>query len=138
MTWATKRASASSSERARRSQFEVVFEKQLKVLGLEYVYEKEPTYFTPPSKVRRKTFDWHITLRSGKQIIIETKGWWQTKDRIAELEAIKQNPHLDIRYVFQRANAKIRKGSKTSYADVCRKHGVLFSEGVIDPRWLDE
>jgi len=110
----------------------------LKQQGVKYVYEKAPTYFTPPSRRCRKTFDWHITLASGKELIVETKGWWEPKARIAELHAIRQNPQLDIRYVFQNANAKIRKGSKTTYADVCRKEGVLYAEGVIPPEWLRE
>lgn len=136
--WAQKRAASSSRERERRSGFERLIEKQLVGAGVEYVYEKEPLYFIPVTLRRRKTFDWFITTRSGKEIIVETKGWWEPKARIAELQAIEQNPDRDIRYVFQRLSAKIRKGSKTTYADVCRKAGVPCAEGLVPQEWLDE
>ena len=52
-------------------------------------------------------------------------------------EAIKaQNPKLDIRIVFQNENQKIRKGSKTSYADFCRKHEIMFASKEIPEDWL--
>jgi hypothetical protein len=138
MGWRQKRAEARSTSEARRSKFEVQFEKQLQALGVEYVYEATPTYFTPPPKVRRKTFDWHITLASGKKIIIETKGYWDASSRTAETMAIEQNPDLDIRYVFMNSNMPIRKGSNTTYAVWCRKHGILYADGGVPRSWLDE
>lgn len=138
MDWLKRKRAASTSERDRRSKFEEQFERQLQVLGLEYAYEKSVAYFVPPVRRRHKTWDWTITLESGKQIIIETKGWWQPAARLAEIEAIAQNPDLDVRYVFQNSRTKIRKGSKTTYADVCRKHDILFAEGAIPRSWLDE
>lgn len=138
MSWAKKRAESSSRERERRSGFERLIEKQLIAAGVEYSYEKEPLYFTPPLRRRRKTFDWFVTTRTGKEIIVETKGWWIPKARLAELEAIKQNPDRDIRYVFQRVNKPIYKGSKATYADVCQAQGILYAEGVIPQGWLDE
>jgi len=48
----------------------------------------------------------------------------------------EQNPKLDIRIVFQNENQKIRKGSKTTYADFCNKHGILFASKEIPEDWL--
>lgn len=138
MNWARKRAQARSTSSRLRSRFEEKFEKELIALGVKYVYEKVATYFTPPSKQRRKTFDWHLTLASGKEIIIETKGYWDSPARLAELECIKQHPELDIRYVFTDSSKPIRKGSKTTYADVCQRNGVLYADGTVPRSWLNE
>ena len=71
-------------------------------------------------------------------IIIETKGRWLLDDRKKHLLIRKQHPHLDIRILFQNANAKIRKGSKTSYADFCEKHGIPYAHREIPVAWLKE
>lgn len=141
MGWTTRshrRTRATSRSDQRRSGFEVTFEAQLKAGGVEYTYEKEPLYFTPPAKRRRKTFDWFITTRTRKEIIVETKGWWEPKARLAELEAIRQNPDRDIRYVFESSRKTITSKSRTTYADVCQKESILYSDLVIPQEWLDE
>lgn len=71
-------------------------------------------------------------------IIIETKGRWLLDDRKKHILIRKQHPHLDIRILFQNANAKIRKGSKTSYADFCEKHGIPYAHREIPVAWLKE
>jgi hypothetical protein len=121
-----------------RSGYEEQIRAQLDRLGVDYVYEQQALKYVPPVKAHRKTFDWWITTRTGKIIVVESKGWWQPKTRIAELECIAQNPEIDVRYVFQNPNKKIRKGSKTSYADVCRKHGIAFAKGLVPTEWLEE
>lgn len=71
-------------------------------------------------------------------IIIETKGRWLLDDRKKHLLIRKQHPNLDIRILFQNANAKISKGSKTSYADFCDKHGIQYANREIPEAWLKE
>ncbi len=71
-------------------------------------------------------------------IIIETKGRWLLDDRKKHILIRKQHPNLDIRILFQNANAKIRKGSKTSYADFCEKHGIPYAHREIPVAWLKE
>jgi hypothetical protein len=136
--WTKARAASNSRIRALKSDFEARIRRQLEGAGVEYAYEQRPLYFTPAPRKCRKTFDWWITTRSGKLIIVESKGWWRPKRRIAEIECIKQNPDMDIRYVFQKASTPIRKGSKTTYAKVCHKHGIPYAEGAIPQEWLDE
>jgi hypothetical protein len=138
MGWIEKKRAARNATDRLRSKFEQRLVDQLREKGVDYVYEKQCTWFTPPPKRTRKTWDFWITTKSGKEIVIEGKGWWKPKRRIAELECIKQHPEIDVRYVFENAETKIRKGSKTSYADVCRKHGILFAQGRIPQEWLDE
>lgn len=71
-------------------------------------------------------------------IIIETKGRWLLDDRKKHLLIRKQHPNLDIRLLFQNANAKISKGSKTSYASFCEKHGIPYAHREIPEAWLKE
>ena len=71
-------------------------------------------------------------------IIIETKGRWMMEDRKKHILIRKQHPNLDIRILFQNANAKISKGSKTSYADFCEKHGIPYAHREIPVAWLKE
>ena len=71
-------------------------------------------------------------------IIIETKGRWLLDDRKKHLLIRKQHPNLDIRILFQNANAKISKGSKTSFADFCEKHGIPYAHREIPEAWLKE
>jgi hypothetical protein len=133
-----KRAKVAIFERKRASKFEEQVEKDLISRGINYAYESIKVFFTPPPKKRSKLWDWEITTDTGKQIIVEGKGWWESKVRLAETEAIKQNPQHDVRYLFQRASTKISKKSKTSYGDWCDKHGIQWAEGTIPQAWLEE
>jgi hypothetical protein len=49
-----------------------------------------------------------------------------------------QHPTTDIRFVFQNSKNKIRKGSKTTYADWCKKNGFQYSDKTIPMSWLNE
>lgn len=71
-------------------------------------------------------------------IIIETKGRWLLADRKKHLLIRKQHPNLDIRILFQNANSKISKRSKTSYAAFCEKHGIKYAHRDIPEEWLRE
>ncbi len=116
-----------------RSMLEVKAARQLEALGVEYEYEKTKI----PYKVdETKTYVPDIQLPNG--IFIETKGRFLTADRKKHLLIKEQHPDLDIRFVFSNPNAKIRKGSKTSYADWCDKHGFLYAKEVIPIEWVKE
>lgn len=71
-------------------------------------------------------------------IYIETKGRFTAADRKKHLLIKKQHPDLDIRFVFSNPRAKIRKGSKTSYADWCDKHGFKYAQETIPLKWIKE
>lgn len=77
-----------------------------------------------------------IVLKNG--IFVELKGWFQAKDRTKHLLVQKQHPDLDIRFVFQHASNKLYKGSKTTYAQWCDKHGFKWAEGMIPIEWTKE
>lgn len=92
---------------------------------LEYVIPETRHTYTP---------DFHLS----PHILIETKGRWTVDDRLKMLYLVEQHPELDFRMVFQNANQKIKKGSKTSYADYCEKHNIKWANKVIPDEWYDD
>lgn len=106
----------------------------LKAKKVAFDYEKLRLPYLV-SETRTYTPDFQI-LSNG--IIIETKGRFLPSDRKKHLLIKEQYPDLDIRFVFSNPNAKIRKGSKTSYADWCDKHGFLYAQEIIPTEWIRE
>ena len=106
----------------------------LKAQKVAFDYEKLRLPYLV-SETRTYTPDIQIL---SKGIIIETKGRFLPSDRKKHLLIKEQYPELDIRFVFSNPNAKIRKGSKTSYADWCDKHGFLYAQEVIPTEWIKE
>tara|TARA_X000001382_G_scaffold101953_1_gene76651 strand:- start:8713 stop:9129 length:417 start_codon:yes stop_codon:yes gene_type:complete len=80
------------------------------------------------------TYTPDIILPNG--IVIEVKGRLVKADRDKHLLIKEQHPELDIRFLFQSANNKIRKGSKTTYAHWCDKNDILWCEKIIPDAWL--
>ena len=115
-----------------RSGFENDVYKQIERKGEQPRYETfKISYIIPESK---HTYTPDFILDNG--IIIETKGRFVTSDRKKHLLIKKQHPELDIRFLFQNAKAKINKGSKTTYADWCEKHGFLYADKNIPNEWF--
>tara|TARA_Y200000002_G_scaffold370088_1_gene365114 strand:+ start:348 stop:773 length:426 start_codon:yes stop_codon:yes gene_type:complete len=107
---------------------------QLDQLGVSFEYETLIIKFIRPSKMHRYTPDFILP----NKIIIETKGRFLTKDRQKHLLVKKQNPDLDIRFVFSNPNQKISKTSKTTYAMWCESKGFLYAKQTIPTTWLKE
>lgn len=105
----------------------------LKLRKIKFEYEK---LRLPYLVSETRTYTPDFQLANG--IIVETKGRFLPSDRKKHLLIKEQHPHLDIRFVFSNPNAKIRKGSKTSYADWCDKHGFLYAQEVIPIEWTRE
>lgn len=101
--------------------------------GVEPAYETKKIAFEQPAKKRTYTPDFP-DLPSG--VIVETKGRFTAEDRQKHLWVKAQHPHLDIRFVFSNSRTRIRKGSPTTYADWCRKHGFLFADKLIPESWM--
>lgn len=83
-----------------------------------------------------RTYTADFVLDNG--IIIETKGLFSAEDRRKHIEVKRQHPHLDIRFVFSNASAKLYKGSKTTYRQWCEQQGFLWAHRVIPLTWLEE
>lgn len=115
-----------------RSGLEVKVAEQLKKSGVEAEYETTKIKYVVPESVHTYTPD--FVLPNG--IIVETKGRFVMADRKKHLLIQKQHPDKDIRFVFTNSNSKISKGSKTSYADWCRKNNFKFSDKEVPDEWL--
>ena len=131
-----------------RSKLEKEIAKELDSLKVKYDYEPKwgKLQYIIPAKTSTYLPDFYITSKSGKTIIIECKGIWVYEDRYKHLLIKKSQPDLDIRFVFSNSKNKIRKGSKTTYADICNGKGRGYFKGVkwkyadkkIPREWLDE
>lgn len=116
-----------------RSGLEDENSEHLKAHGVKFTFEKTKIKWVDPAKNRTYTPD--FILENG--IIVETKGRFVTKDRQKHIEVRKQYPDLDIRFVFSDSRNKINKGSKTSYADWCNKHGFSYADKFIPTEWFE-
>jgi hypothetical protein len=105
------------------------------VLGPSAVqYETAKIRFTQPAKPRTYTPD--FPLPNG--IVIETKGLFSPEDRKKMVMVVNEHPGLDIRFVFTNPNAKLYKGSPTTYADWCVNNGFPYAKKEIPLDWLTE
>lgn len=134
-----------------RSGLEDNVSKFLKDNNIVFLYEPKEfkITYTVPSVQSAYTPDFVLEKHDGTQMYIETKGLWTLEDRKKHFLIKDQYPELDIRFLFQNPNQKIRKGSKTTYADVClgnlRGYGwfrVPFAKveknQIVPKDWLKE
>ena len=126
------KARAAAIKHGYRSGFEHKVADQLTESNTGFEYETTVIDYIKPETHHKYTVD--FTLPSG--ILVETKGRWILEDRKKHLLIKQQHPELDIRIVFQSAKGKIRKGSKTTYADFCDKHGIIWADKEIPKDWL--
>lgn len=79
-----------------------------------------------------------MNRKKTKKIYIEGKGKFSATDRKKMLLVKAQYPKLDIRFVFYRAAAKIRSGSKTTHAMWAEKYGFKWADKLIPLSWIKE
>ena len=133
MSWRSKsKVRRNAIKHGYRSGFEHKVADQLSENKIDFEYEKTIINYIKPETKHTYTID--FTLPNG--ILVETKGRWVIEDRKKHLLIKKQHPELDIRLVFQNAKTKIRKGSKTTYADWCDKNGIIWAEKNIPKSWF--
>ena len=115
-----------------RSNFELEVANQLVRKKVLYEYEKHSIdyirncVYTPDFYIKNKGF------------YIEVKGRFISSDRGKHLILRKQNPELDIRFLFLNAKNKLYKGSKTTYGGWCDRYDIKWCEKFIPKEWLDE
>ena len=116
------------------SGFEHRIAEQLTAAGLPEVFETVKIRFTQPATARSYTPD--FPLPNG--VVVETKGVFDSADRVKHKLIKKEHPDLDIRFVFERSSTKLSKGSPTTYGAWCDKHGFLYADKTIPQAWIDE
>jgi len=117
-----------------RSKFEKSVAKHLTENKVRFKYETDKIKYVVPESNHTYLID--FKLPNG--IIVETKGVMDLATRKKMKLVKEQNPDLDIRFVFQRAQNPIRKGSKTTYATWADKNGFKWAEGTVPTDWLNE
>ena len=114
-----------------RSQFELSLARSLTEKNIPFEYEQQKLTYIPDPKTYTPDFYLPDT-----NIYVEAKGELSKPDRVKMILIKKQHPELDIRFVFMNARNKIYRGSKTTYADWCLRHGFQWSEKNIPSDWL--
>ena len=117
-----------------RSGLEEEIADTLRAKGVNFTYEETKIKYIQPASEHQYTADFE--LENG--IIIESKGRFLVADRKKHLLIKRQQPHLDIRFVFSNSKQKLNKGSRTSYADWCTKNGFLYCDKQIPDSWIKE
>jgi len=103
------------------------------IRGIKYTFEpcvieyqvNETKKYTPDFKLQ------------GYPFYLEFKGWFTPADRKKALRVRESNPDKEVRFVFQNSKNKIRRGSKTSYADWCDANGFMWADMYVPQHWID-
>lgn len=114
-----------------RSAFEAVIAKSLFARNIPFTYETKSLVY---QSVQTYTPD--FVLPSG--LMVEAKGFFKPQDRRKHLLVKQQHPDVDIRFVFQNAATPLSRGSKTTYAKWCQRHGFLFAEKDVPDSWVTQ
>ena len=105
-----------------------------------FVYEGIKITFTSPEQKRTYTPDFPV---SNSNIIIETKGQFNSADRKKHKLIKEQHPELDIRFIFSNSKTKIGKKSLTTYGKWCdlfkfKYHCIQSTKQPFPQEWLKE
>lgn len=78
-------------------------------------------------------------FRLGNGVLVECKGYLGPRDRRKMLLVKKQNPGVDIRFLFQRANNRLTKSPNSqTYWQWAEQHGFPWAEGEKIPKeWFE-
>lgn len=102
---------------------------QLEKAGLDYQYE-----VTKLDYILKKRYipDFTVTTNNGDLIYIEVKGYLRPEDRTKMLAVKKANPNKTIVFIFQNANNRLNKNSKTTYGEWATKNNFLWTDMCSD------
>ena len=103
-----------------RSKLEEKVADLLEGLGVLYEYESKKLSYTI-------SHNYIPDFVLPNNIYLETKGYWDPKDRRKVLSVKRDNPDIDLRMVFQAPYNTISKKSKTTYAQWCEKHDIPWT-----------
>ena len=116
-----------------RSGLEEKIAAQLRLAGINPCYESRKLPYRV-EETHNYTPDFPVT----KSLIIETKGRFQTADRMKMLKIKAQYPDIEFRFVFTNSKARISKASQTTYARWCEKNGFKYADKLIPIEWIEE
>ena len=103
-----------------RSKLEERVADLLSELGVSYEYESTQV----PNTIQHH---YNPDFILPNHVYLETKGYWDARDRRKVLAVKRDNPDLDLRMVFQAPYNTISKKSKTTYAQWCERHNIPWT-----------
>lgn len=109
----------------RRNKFEDRTASYLNTFDIDFKYEAEHIPYTIKGYYKS---DFTITTKSGRKIIVETKGYFRPEDKRKMAAVKKQHPELDIRILFYAPNR--------SYEKWAIKHNFSYAFRVIPLNWI--
>ena len=112
-----------------KSKLERRVAQQLRLQKVPFAYENILI-----SYLMESTYVPDFVLDSG--IVIEAKGYLRPEDRRKHLCIQRQQPHWDIRFVFENAYQTLNKKSAMTYAQWCDRHGFLWAHKTIPQEWI--
>jgi len=112
-----------------RSKFEARIAQELRLQNVDYEYETVELSYVD-------TYKPDFILPNG--IIIEAKGYLRPENRPMMIKVKKQNPRLDIRFIFQEPHKKIAGTKRMTFAKWADKNGFPWAHGSIPKSWIDE
>ena len=121
-----------------RSGLEEQAAEQIAQAGLKVEYETDKVSYTWPERQSTYHPDFKLPSKDGGFFYCETKGIWPVEERQKWHLLHEQHPDIDFRLVFSNQNAKLYKGSPTTYAAYCDKHGFTYANKTIPEEWLNE
>jgi hypothetical protein len=122
-----------------KSKFEGLVDSFLQAEKGESLYEVDTLAFLQPAVHRKYKPDFKIA----DNVYVECKGIFSLEDRKKMLWIKEQHPEKQIYLLFYNAYQKLRKGSNTTYADWCDKHGFIWADWfrsgrAIPSEWFPE
>lgn len=99
-------------------------------------YESDKLTYIVPASTHKYLTDFKIA----PTVFIEVKGRLMPSERKKYLLVKEQNPDVELRFFFDKANNKLYKGSPTTYGEWADKNGFKWSETKIGiPKdWIKE
>lgn len=98
-----------------------------------FLYEKSKLKYT---LYKNYIPDFEVTLKDGTSFFIEVKGYLRPTDRTKMAAVKRDNPEVDIRFIFPKDN-KLNKSSPTTYSQWAYKNGFPYYIGTDVPKeWL--
>lgn len=116
-----------------KSQFEELVHN---TLGGKVEYEPDTLAFIQPQKARKYTPDFKLR----PYVYIEAKGLFTSEDRQKMIWVKEQHPECTFYLLFQNANKRITKTSKTTYAMWAEKNGFQYGHmpSGIPKHWITD
>ena len=134
MTRLSKRHTKPRLESRYRSRFEQRVAEKLEERKVPYEYETFKIEYEVPSRKAKYLPDFRLP----NAIVVEAKGRFVAADRAKHLWIKAQHPDIDIRFVFQNSANKLYRGSPTTYAMWCEKHGFKYADKEVPVHWIKE